>query len=92
MTENVNTAPDIRKAILEIMAERLSLDDQQLEQLGNNGRLDQLTAVDSLLTVELVFLLEEHFQIRFDAEQIDEELVSSLDKLTEFVLQTKSAS
>lgn len=92
MTTKMNTAADIRAAILNIMADRLSLADQHLEQLRDNGRLDQLTAVDSLLMVELVLLLEEHFQIRFDAEQIDAELVSDLDRLTEFVLQTQATA
>ena len=81
----MNALDDVREVILEILSERLDLDGAALEKLRANGRLDELTAVDSLLMVELVLMLEERFDIRFDPERIDAELISDLDLLSAFV-------
>ena len=50
----MSTSADVRDAILDIMAERLRLDEPTVEQLRINGRLDAVTAADSILVVELV--------------------------------------
>lgn len=92
VTERMNVLDDTREVILGIIAERLSLEGEALEQLRVGGRLDKFTAVDSLLTVELVLLLEEHFKIRFDAEHIDAELISDLDRLAGFIADMRSVS
>jgi len=83
---------NIREAIIDILAEHLSLTEKSLERLRINGRLDEFTAVDSLLMVELVLLLEEHFEIRFDPENIDAKLISDLDKLAAFVADVRPVS
>lgn len=88
----MNVLGDIREAILGIIAERLSLGEEPLEQLRVGGHLDKFTAVDSLLMVELVLLLEEHFEIRFDPEDIDAELISDLDSLAGFIADVRSVS
>jgi len=80
---------DIHDVIIEIMAERLKLDNPSLEKLRQNGRLDEFTAVDSLLMVELVLALEERFNIRFDPEDINAELINDLGRLAAFVAQAK---
>jgi acyl carrier protein len=83
---------DIYNVIIEMMAERLELDEPSLEKLRHNGRLDEFTAVDSLLTVELVLNLEERFGIRFDPENIDAELINNMDRLAAFVSEAQSAA
>lgn len=83
---------DIHHVIIEIMAERLELDKPSLEKLSQNGRLDEFTAVDSLLMVELVLALEERFNIRFDPGDIDAELINDLGRLTSFIAQANPAS
>ena len=88
----MNTSADIRDAILETMAKRLDLDEPTLEQLRTNGRLDEVTAADSILMVELVLALEDRFGIRFEADDIDAELICDLDRLTAFVSEAKSGS
>jgi len=86
----MNTSDDTRAAILQLMSERLRLEDAALERLGTNGRLDDVTAADSILIVELVLALEEHFGIRFDPDNIDAELLCDLDRLTAFVSDAQS--
>jgi len=81
----MNALDDVREVILETVSERLDLDRAALEKLRANGRLDEFTAVDSLLMVELVLMLEERFDIRFDPEKIGAELISDLDLLSAFV-------
>lgn len=88
----MSTLANIREAIIDILAEHLSLTEKSLERLRINGRLHEFTAVDSLLMVELVLLLEEHFEIRFDPENIDAELISDLDKLAAFVADVRPVS
>ena len=88
----MNIFDDIREVILGIIAKHLSLEKEPLEQLRVGGRLDKFTAVDSLLIVELVLLLEEHFEIRFEPEHIDAELISDLDRLAGFIANARSVS
>ena len=88
----MSTSADVRDAILDIMAERLRLDEPTLEQLRNNGRLDEVTAADSILVVELVLGLEDRFGIRFKADDIDGELICDLDRLTAFVSEATAGS
>jgi len=90
--KKMSALANIREAILDILAGHLSLTEKSLERLRINGRLDEFTAVDSLLMVELVLLLEEHFEIRFDPENIDTELISDLDKLAAFVARVLPVS
>ena len=90
--EKMNSLDDIREAILNIVAERLSLEQQSREQLRINGRMDRFTAVDSLLIVELVLMLEERFQIRFDPEHINVELVSDIDALATFIFDLRQVT
>ncbi len=92
VTDKMTVLDDIHEVILGIIAKRLSLEKEPLEQLRVGGRLDKFTAVDSLLMVELVLLLEEHFEIRFDPEHIDAELISDLDRLAEFIADARSVS
>ena len=88
----MSTSADVRDAILDIMAERLRLDEPTLEQLRINGRLDEVTAADSILVVELVLGLEDRFGIRFKADDIDAELICDLDRLAAFVSEAKAGS
>ena len=88
----MSTSADVRDAILDVMAERLRLDEPTLEQLRINGRLDEVTAADSILVVELVLGLEDRFGIRFKADDIDAELICDLDRLTAFVSEAKAGS
>jgi len=92
VTDKMNIFDDIREVILGIIAKHLSLEKEPLEQLRVGGRLDKFTAVDSLLIVELVLLLEEHFEIRFEPEHIDAELISDLDRLAGFIANARSVS
>jgi acyl carrier protein len=88
----MNAPDETRTAILDIMAERLRLEDKALEHLRANGRLDDVTAADSILIVELVLALEERFDIRFDPDNIDTDLICDLDRLTTFVSEAQSGS
>ena len=88
----MNAPDDTRTAILALMSERLRLEDEALKSLGINGRLDEVTAADSILMVELVLALEEHFGIRFDPDNINAELLCDLDRLTAFVSDAQSRS
>lgn len=81
----MNKFNEVRDVILSTMAERLDLDGRSLENLKINGRLDEFTAIDSLLMVELVLMLEERFTMRFDPKNIDAELIGDLDRLATFV-------
>lgn len=81
----MNEPVDIRSAILRLAAERLALEKHALEQFEASGRLDEVTAADSMLLVELVMMLEEHFGIRFEPEHIDADLLCDLDRLTAYV-------
>ena len=78
---------EVRDVILDAVREHLDLDREGFEILKAKGRLDELTAVDSLLMVELVLTLEERFNIRFKAEDIDAELINELDRLAAFVAE-----
>ena len=90
-TEKVNSLAGIREAILDTMARRLHFEDQTIEQFRLNGRLDEVMAADSILVIELVLMLEDHFEIRFDPEHIDAELICDLDRLTEFISQGRTS-
>ena len=81
---------EIREVILEAVVEHLALDDASLGKLRASGRLDEFTAVDSLLMVELVLMLEERFDMRFAPEHIDADLISDLNRLATFVSETQS--
>lgn len=76
---------DIRAEILRLIAERLALEEHALQQFQLSGRLDEVTAADSMLLVELVMMLEERFGIRFEPEHIDAELLCDLERLTAHV-------
>ena len=91
-TEKVNSLAGIREAILDTMARRLHFENQTIEQFKVNGRLDEVMAADSILVIELVLILEDHFDIRFDPEHIDSELICDLDRLTAFIAQAQSGS
>jgi len=82
---------DTRAEILALIAERLALEKHALEQFRASGRLDEVTAADSMLLVEVVMLLEEHFGIRFEPEHLDAELLCDLDRLTAHVAAARSA-
>ena len=76
---------NIRAAILQLIAERLALEEHALQQFQLSGRLDEVTAADSMLLVELVMMLEERFGMRFEPEHIDAELLCDLERLTAHV-------
>jgi acyl carrier protein len=76
---------EIQAEILQLIAERLALEEQALEQFRASGRLDEVTAADSMLLVEVVMMLEERFGIRFEPEHIDAELLCDLERLTAHV-------
>ncbi|MCU0990963.1 MAG: acyl carrier protein [Xanthomonadales bacterium] len=82
---------DTRAEILALIAERLALEKHALEQFRASGRLDEVTAADSMLLVEVVMLLEEHFGIRFEPEHLDAELLCDLDRLAAHVAAARSA-
>jgi acyl carrier protein len=82
---------EIRAQILGLIAERLALEQHALEQFSASGRLDEVTAADSMLLVELVMLLEEHFGIRFEPEHLDADLLCDLDRLTAHVAGARFA-
>ncbi len=88
----MNSLAEIRESILDIMARRLHFDDQTIEQFRVHGRLDEVTAADSILVIELVLMLEDRFEIRFDPEHIDVELICDLDRLTAFISGVQSGS
>ena len=90
--DDLKKSDDILDFILATMAKRLELDNTALETLRVRGRLDAFTAVDSLLMVELVLMLEERFDIRFDPENIDAALISDLKRLVSFVAQSRAVS
>jgi len=81
-----------RKVILGLVCEQVNLDEAALKTLDVRGRLDELTAVDSLLLVDLVISLEERFGIRFDPEDIDPSLIGDISRLAEFVDKTVEAN
>lgn len=76
---------EIRAEILRLITERLALEAHALEQFQASGRLDEVTAADSMLLVELVMMLEERFGIRFEPEHIDAELLCDLERLSAHV-------
>lgn len=80
---------ELRAGIVELVSERLSLEPGALEQFRRGGRLDEVTAADSMLLVELVMMLEERYDIRFEPEHIDNELLCDLDRLTAFVAEAR---
>ena len=82
---------EIREAILEMVSDQVGLDQEAYDDLVSGGRLDELTAVDSLLMVELVLSIEERFHIRFDPEDIDAGLIGDIDRLAEFVRKAVDA-
>jgi acyl carrier protein len=88
----MNRTNDTRSEILGLIAERLALEPHALEQFRASGRLDEVTAADSMLLVELVMLLEERFGIRFEPEHIDADLLCDLDRLTAHVAAARAAS
>ena len=82
---------DVRAEILALIAARLALEKDALEQFRASGRLDDVTAADSMLLVELVMMLEEHFGIRFEPEHLDAELLCDLERLSSHVAATRPA-
>ena len=81
----MNKSGDYREEIIEIIRQRLVLEKHAVEQFEKHGKLDSVTAVDSMFLVELVTMLEEHFGIRFESQDLDENLLCNLDWLTNFV-------
>jgi acyl carrier protein len=81
---------DLRSEIVDLVNGRLSLEPGAREQFRSTGRLDEVTAADSMLLVELVMILEEQFGIRFEPDDIDAELLCDLDRLTEFVAAARA--
>jgi acyl carrier protein len=84
------TAAELRTQILELINERLALEPGAQEQFRRTGRLDEVTAADSMLLVELVMMLEEQFSIRFEPDDIDTELLCDLGRLTTFVAAARA--
>lgn len=80
---------ELRSRILDLIKERLALEPGAMEQFRRSGRLDEVTAADSMLLVELVMMLEERFGIRFEPEHIDNELLCDLDRLAAFVAEAQ---
>lgn len=80
---------ELRADIVDLVRERLALEPGALEQFRRSGRLDEVTAADSMLLVELVMMLEERFDIRFEPEHIDTELLCDLDRLAAFVAEAR---
>ncbi|MGD8347380.1 MAG: acyl carrier protein [Lysobacterales bacterium] len=76
---------ETRETILDLVCEQVGLDEDASKTLKARGRLDELTAVDSLLMVDLVISLEERFGIRFDPADIDPELVGDISRLADYV-------
>ena len=83
-------ATELRTQILELINERLALEAGAQEQFRRTGRLDEVTAADSMLQVELVMMLEEQFSIRFEPDDIDTDLLCDLDRLTAFVAAARA--
>jgi acyl carrier protein len=76
---------ETRETILNMVCEQVGLDEEASKTLRSRGRLDELTAVDSLLMVDLVISLEERFGIRFEPADIDPELVGDITRLAAYV-------
>lgn len=76
---------ETRETILNMVCEQVGLDGEASQTLRARGRLDELTAVDSLLMVDLVISLEERFGIRFDPADVDPELVGDITRLAAHV-------
>ena len=87
----VRTMNETRSVILEMVRDQLDLDADGFEKLSRRGRLDELTAVDSLLMVDLVVSLEERFSIRFEPDDIDAELMGDITRLCAFVDMARQA-
>ena len=84
-------AAELRAQIVDQVAERLALEPGALQQFKTTGRLDEVSAADSMLLVELVMMLEERFEIRFEPDDIDTELLCDLDRLTAFIAGAQAA-
>ena len=65
----------------------------ELEEIGDDvSLLDKGLALDSVVIVELINLLEERFNFHFDDEDMNPALFESLTALADFVARKTSAA
>ncbi len=82
----------IKQAIKGLIATDLDVN-IELEEIGDNvSLLDKGLALDSVVIVELINLLETRFDFHFDDEDMNPELFESLTALADFVARKTSAA
>ncbi len=81
----------IKQTIKGLIAKDLDVN-IELEEIGDEvSLLDKGLALDSVVIVELINLLEERFDFHFDDEDMNPALFESLSALAEFVAKKTSA-
>ena len=84
-------AEAIRQTIKGLIAKDLDVN-IELEEIGDEvSLLEKGLALDSVVVVELINLLEKRFSFHFDDEDMNPELFESLTTLSEFVADKTSA-
>jgi acyl carrier protein len=79
MKENINSR--IRKVLIEKM-----LSEVDPEEVRDNTPLIELgVGVDSVATLELLVALESEFNISIDEEDINQNLLESIDSIAEYI-------
>jgi len=75
---------EIRERILRVLREALALNLRE-EEMAGALRLDELTGLDSMATLEFLLALEKEFGIRFDPKAIELDLLADLPRLVRFI-------
>jgi acyl carrier protein len=75
---------EIKKAIREFLASQLG-SDANVDQLTDFAPLISSRIVDSIIALKLVNHLEEKFHIEFEAHEVDQDNLDTIDSIAAFV-------
>lgn len=75
---------DIKKAIREFLAEQLG-SDAKIHELTDFAPLISSRIIDSIIALKLVNHLEDKFHIEFEAHEVDQDNLDTIDSIAAFV-------
>lgn len=80
---------EIRKQLIEVIKEVVKLDTGL--EIPTDNLFDSLE-MDSLMAIELLVSVEQRFEIEIDDEDLNMDLLESLDSLLDYIVKKKLAS
>ncbi len=82
--QSTDSKTAIKNGIQNVLTHALPAD---LEATNIHGirRLDELISLDSMIIIDLMFGLEREFEITFDFDQIDIDLINDVERLVDYI-------